>query len=65
MAEKHLIDELGGSAVVAEELGAAPNAVANWKLRQIPWQWRPTIAAMAEAKGVALPAGFLSPTKAA
>jgi hypothetical protein len=65
MAKTHLIDQLGGAVELAAHLGAAPNAVANWRHRQIPWQWRPTIAALAETKGVALPEDFLSPTKAA
>jgi len=60
---KELIDALGGVKVVSEQLQASPGAVANWRLtgRQIPWHWRPTIAAIATEKGVAIPSDFLSP----
>lgn len=64
MAKKHVIDELGGITIVANQLGTKPNVVANWKDRQIPWKWRPTIAAMAKAKGVKLPDDFLTPSAA-
>ena len=60
---KELIDALGGVKAVAEALNTSPGSVANWRLagRSIPWRWRFALAAVAGAKGVTLPAGFLTP----
>lgn len=54
-----LIDALGGNRAVADALGVAPNVVANWRNRNIPWQRRHQIARLAETKGIDLPRDFL------
>lgn len=58
-----LIEQLGGSARVAELLGmsgARPDStVDNWSRRGIAWHWRPRFAEIARTEGVALPADFL------
>ena len=55
---KDLIDALGGNKAVADAIGAAPNAVANWQARGIPWRRRHEIARIAAERGVALPSDF-------
>lgn len=59
MEQTTLIDILGGPTVVARALGHTPNAVANWKSREIPWRWRPALAELARAKGVPVSPEFL------
>ncbi|MES2781914.1 MAG: YdaS family helix-turn-helix protein [Pseudomonadota bacterium] len=54
-----IIEQLGGSAKVAEALGLAPNAVANWRKRDIPWRERPRIAELARKLSVTLPDDFI------
>lgn len=53
-----LIDQLGGNGAVAEALKAAPNAVANWRTRGIPWKRRHAIARLAADRGVSLPPDY-------
>ena len=53
-----LIKGLGGNQAVADALGVAPNAVANWHTRGIPWKRRHAIARMAADRGLTLPADF-------
>jgi uncharacterized protein YjcR len=53
-----LIDELGGNKVLADEFGLTPNAISNWRKRDIPWKMRPAVAQMAAKQGVTLPADF-------
>jgi len=55
------IEELGGSATVAEHLGLEVNVVSNWKKRGIAWPWRPAVAELAKKAKVQLPKGFLIP----
>jgi len=56
------IDQLGGSRAMAKALGIKnADAVSNWRSRGVPWAWRPTVAALARAKKISLPAGFLAP----
>lgn len=57
MAAK-IIEALGGNRAVAEALGVAPNVVANWHRRNIPWPRRQAIARLAAERGVVLPANF-------
>jgi len=59
MATDHIIDKLGGTTAVAAALGQNPNAVSNWRAREIPWRWRPALAKIASEKGVELPPEFL------
>lgn len=59
MSEQHLLDKLGGNKVVAEALSLAPNVVANWRDRGIPWRRRHIIARLAAEKQIELPADFL------
>lgn len=59
-----LINQLGGTGKVAAELGVSPSVVSNWKQRNVPWQWRPTLAALAEKDGIELPDDFLRPERA-
>lgn len=54
-----IIDALGGNSAVAELLDCTPNAVSNWRKREIPWRLRPTIALIASERGIDLPPGFL------
>ena len=56
-----LIERLGGASQVAKELGLKPNQVGNWAERGVAWKWRPALAALAEDRGVSVPAGFLMP----
>jgi hypothetical protein len=57
--DEQLITDLGGPTAVARELDQRPNTVGNWKLRGIPWKFRHRIAALAEQKGLTVPAAFL------
>ena len=57
--DSELINRLGGSGVVAKALGFRVNRVSNWHRDGIPHQQRGRIAQLAQAKGEALPAGFL------
>lgn len=57
------IEELGGSAKVAEELGLPVNVVSNWKKRGIAWPWRARVADLAKRSKVSVPKGFLNPAK--
>lgn len=59
MTHSELIVALGDTGAVAAELGATDSAVSNWKVRGIPWRWRPKMATMAKRKRVALPENFL------
>jgi len=56
-----IIEALGGTKLVADELNLPVNAVANWSLtgRDIPWRRRHLIARMAADRGIALPPDFL------
>lgn len=57
-----LIEALGGVTKLAAEIGAKQRSlVSNWLLRGISFQYRPSIAALAEKKGVKLPKNFLKP----
>lgn len=58
MAKEHLLDKLGGNKAVAEAFGLAPNVVANWKERGIPWKRKHLIAQLAAKSKVPLPADF-------
>lgn len=58
MEHSKLIADLGGSKSVADAIGAAPNAVANWNKRRIPWRYRHVVAKLAAERGVELPSGF-------
>ena len=59
MPEKqHFLDQLGGNKAVAEALDVAPNVVANWKDRGIPWKRRHVIAQIAAKHKIPLPADF-------
>ena len=50
---------LGGSGALSEELGLPQSTVSTWRVRGIPWRWRPVIADMAKRRKVRLPTGFL------
>jgi len=64
LAQKRFLDALGGNAKVAEAVSArllmdkplTPQAVAQWKVRGIPYGYRDTLLAVAEDKGVEAPA---------
>jgi uncharacterized protein YjcR len=59
MSDKpHFLDQLGGNKVIAEALAVAPNVVANWKERGIPWKRRHVIAQIAAKRRVPLPENF-------
>jgi hypothetical protein len=58
MTDEHILDKLGGNKAIAEALSLAPNVVANWRKRGIPWPRRHIIARIAEEKKVALPEDF-------
>jgi hypothetical protein len=58
MEHSKLINELGGSKLLADAIGAAPNAVANWNKRKIPWRYRHVVAKLAAERGVDLPSDF-------
>lgn len=53
-----LIDSLGGNSAVATSLDCAPNVVANWRDRGIPWPRRAAIAKLADDNDVRLPDDF-------
>lgn len=55
---EQLIDDLGGNSALAKELNLTPHAISNWRSRGIPWKMRPTIARMAEERGLQLPDDF-------
>lgn len=62
-----LIKQLGGGSAVAEAASASGfaldrNRVYRWVHDDnIPWRWRPLVAQLAAARGVALPSNFLMP----
>lgn len=56
--ETHFLDKLGGNRAVAEKLDLAPNVVANWRERGIPWKRRHIIAQLAAECRVPLPHDF-------
>ena len=62
MAHPHskLLEDLGGTATVARELGITANVVWNWAQRGIAWPWRAEVAALALKRGKSVPAGFMS-----
>jgi len=62
MSHAELIDSLGGTASVANQLGVEDNVVANWRERGISWRWRPQVNLLAQLADVELPVGFLKPT---
>lgn len=67
MTHASLIEKLGGGTKLATLLQDAPGggkvdreAVYKWaKLDRIPWRWRPAVAAVARAQGVAIPDDFI------
>lgn len=55
-----LVQDLGGSGVVAKALKLKQNTVSMWGTRgRIPWRYRPALARLAEQEGVTIPADFL------
>lgn len=56
-----LIDELGGTRVVAEYCGVALNVASNWRERGISWKYRPKVAELAASLKVKLPREFFDP----
>lgn len=58
MSHAALIDQLGGPAAVGRELGLSQPTVSCWKTRDISWEQRPKVAALAKRKKVKLPADF-------
>ena len=58
MEHSDLIESLGGNRSVADEVGAKPTAVANWRKRGIPWKYRVPVGKMAATRGVVVPSGF-------
>lgn len=60
MTHADLIDQLGGSRVVADEFGLDQSTVSCWKTREVSWRFRPKVAALAKRKRVTLPEGFLA-----
>jgi hypothetical protein len=57
---RQLIEALGGSKQVANDLDCSAGAVRNWMLegRSIPWRFRPAIAKIAAERAVSLPEDF-------
>ena len=55
-----IISQLGGSRVIADELGLQQNRISNWLQQGIPTDIyiRANLASLAAEKGVALPAHF-------
>jgi hypothetical protein len=55
-----IISQLGGSRVIADELGLQQNRISNWHKQGIPRDIyiRANLAYMAAEKGIALPAHF-------
>jgi hypothetical protein len=59
------IKSLGGGTAVAAYLSDRTGeridreAVYKWGSQGVPWRWRPFLKPLAEAKGIALPEGFL------
>lgn len=52
MRSDALIDELGGSAIVAETLGVEPNTVGNWRKRGFPAWAIPALSRLCDEKQV-------------
>lgn len=61
MSQPDFIEQLGGTGAVATELRQNDSTVSMWRVRGIPWRWRPTIAELAKRRGVDVPSGFLEP----
>lgn len=62
MKHEHIIiDRLGGSKAVAEALHQKQNTISMWRIRGVPWRFRPALAALARRQGVSLPRNFLDP----
>ena len=59
-----IIDVLGGTTKLAKKLNVSKTNVSMWRIRGIPWRWRPTIAKMAKARKIKLPKDFLDPRAA-
>lgn len=55
---KELIKSLGGTALVANELGMSKDCVRQWASRGLPDSRRHIIAILAAERGIALPADF-------
>lgn len=58
---EHLIDRLGGTRAVADALGQNLSTVSMWRVRGVPWRFRPAVANLAKRQKVPLPKAFLEP----
>lgn len=61
MTDAELIEALGDTGAVAKQLGLSQQQVSNWKRRGISWRYRPTIAALARRRKLAVPSDFVVP----
>lgn len=61
MTHNELIEALGDTKAVADNLGQLESTVSNWKVRGIPWRWRNRLAKIARRKQIPLPEGFFEP----
>ena len=57
---KEIIKAFGGSGPLSRELKLPIGTVSIWRIRGIPWKWRPIIADMAKARKIKLPKDFLN-----
>ncbi len=61
MKYEPLIDRLGGSKAVAEALKQKQSTISMWRVRGVPWRFRPAVVALAKRRGVSVPRNFLDP----
>ncbi len=61
MTHSLLIDQVGGTTVVARAFGVKLPIVSMWRKRGIPWPRRSAFARLAESKNVKIPEGFFEP----
>jgi hypothetical protein len=65
MTHRQFIIALGDTNRVAALTGQKLSTVSNWKIRGVPWRYRPMLATISRRKRIALPEGFLDPEEAA
>lgn len=61
--DRQVLESIGDEALIAS--GVPEYLVKSWKYRAIPWNRRGTVARIAEAQKVKLPADFLTEQRGA
>lgn len=61
MTHADLVDQLGGSASLADHFTLDQSTVSCWRTRGVSRAYRPAVADLARKRKVALPEGFLDP----